>query len=242
MFMTDSNSNDFELSGISKSYQGHQVLSGLSLSLKAGEPTLLLGANGSGKSTLLRISTQLARADSGKILISSRPASREHLPTFGYFGHEMLMYGNLTVSENFELLRKILKLDVKLDDYSSRWNLGRLENKRLVTLSKGQQARVALAKTFLHSPSFIFLDEPTASLDDVSFELFMSNMANYLEQAVVPPVLLIASHDVTRMAEWSQRILVINSMKIAADSGSKGSDSVEKSKEDAIAYYRETLH
>jgi len=232
------NNNTFELLDICKTYQHHRVLSQLSLSLKGGEPTLLLGANGSGKSTLLKICTQLARADSGKVLISSVPASRKHLSSFGYFGHEPLMYENLTVGENLKLLVSIMKLKVVLDDYFERWELGKIQNKKLLMLSKGQLARVALAKTFLHSPAFVFLDEPTASLDNASFDLFIRNIQSYLDQSTAPPVLLIASHDVGRMSEWCDRIVVLNSMAITADSAAKGPDK----KTEIVTHYRESLH
>jgi polar amino acid transport system ATP-binding protein len=164
-----------ELSGVSKRFGAHQVLSDVSLSVECGEVVAILGRSGSGKSTMLRCINGLERPDAGTITFDGRrvePRSLEALrceiaivfQAFNLFPH-LSVERNLTLGPTatkgrgraeardaaLRLLR-LVGLEDKLDAYPPQ-------------LSGGQQQRIAIARALAMEPRLVLFDEITASLD-----------------------------------------------------------------------------
>lgn len=197
---------------VSKSFGRERVLHNLDLDVRYGETTLLLGQNGSGKSTLLRISAGLSRADSGTI---DRPK------TIGYVGHQSLLYSALTVRENLLLAAELLRCEVDIDSYSAAWGISPFQGKPVFELSKGQHARVALARALIHAPDVVLLDEPTSALDEESTRLVFERL-NALGTQAEAPAVLIATHDVARLEQYAQRAVILSAGAVAFDSAKEG--------------------
>ena len=202
-----------QLDGISKRFGAIAVLSRISLTFTKGERVLLLGRNGAGKSTLLRICAGLMRPEGGSIHIGKERVRAVPLGQVGYAGHQPMLYAELTIKENLKLARTLRRVPQQVEDYMRKWQLCDYAEKRISQLSKGLQARASLAHALLHNPEYIFLDEPTSALDDVATQLLFKHVSNLPESLVV-----IASHDISRVQQSCSRVVLLECGFVAADS------------------------
>lgn len=171
------------LDSIGKSYadgdQTHHVLSGLSLSVDAGEFVAILGPSGSGDSTLLSIAGLLLSADEGRISIagqdlthlSQKQWTRKRLDLLGFIfqDHQLLPY--MRIGDQFELVAKLkggkdkaarqAEVRALMEDLGIEVSYAKYPRH----MSGGQKQRAAIARAFIDNPQLILADEPTASLD-----------------------------------------------------------------------------
>jgi len=213
--------------GISKRYGLQPVLREVSLSFRMGEIALLLGANGAGKSSLLRVLAGLVRPDAGRVVA---PAGG----TIGFASHNTFLYGRLSVRENLALYRALITREERgIDDILKSWGLNEVAAKPLSDLSKGNQARVSLARAFMGNPSVSLLDEPSSNLDQKSTEKLQQVV---MAQARVGPV-VIATHDIHRLRDVATRVVVMERGRVLVDSGSQ---ALEASVDAVIQRYLES--
>lgn len=220
------------LVAVSRRFGREVVLKELSLEVRPGEITALLGHNGSGKSTLLRICAGLCRPDSGAVQTST-PGARA--PRVAFVGHQSALYAALTVKENLKLAALLQGLGDVVDSTLEEWQLRADASKRVGELSKGQQVRVALARAFLHDPDYIFLDEPTASFDERSTTVLLQKLVQQRSRKHAP-VMLVATHDLSRVSPVIDRVVVLSSGSIVHDSAEAGEKSSALLQ--AIDFYR----
>jgi ABC-type multidrug transport system ATPase subunit len=207
-----------EISDINKGFLNHPVINSLSAKFLWGENVLLLGANGAGKSTLLRMLSTLARPERGSIKLAGTNFPKGSADLIGYLGHESQLYAHLTVRENLELTQKLRGLAVDLSAEAESMDLGGLLDRKVSELSRGMRARAALLNVTLHRPKVLFLDEPTASLDQSSVKFLLERLAGLKSSHNGEMLCLIATHDVKRLEGWANRALVLRGGKIAFDS------------------------
>lgn len=215
------------LNGIGKTYRGQEVLSDLSLTLYSAEIAVLLGKNGSGKSTLLRIASGLLSPTMGKVETINPGA-------IGFISHKLLLYSDLTVEENLNFFAGLASAPAAANQAIDYWGLSPHRQKPAGDLSKGLQFRLSAARAFLNSPMILLLDEPTAALDDESLEILFAAIKR---QTALGGTALIATHDISRTLGAADRALVIDSGKIAFDTG-PALDGLEKAKAAAVELYR----
>ena len=171
-----------ELTNIVKSYQQHEVLRGVSLTVGDGEVCVLLGPSGGGKSTLLRTINGLESFDSGSIRVSDIMLNAAPGPErdaallqirkrVGMVFQQFNLFPHRSVLENVtEAPIHVLKQPRDTAVQNARRILARVgmaekENARPGSLSGGQQQRVAIARTLAMNPEAILFDEPTSALD-----------------------------------------------------------------------------
>lgn len=164
------------LQEIYKSFGYQQViLRDISLSLTKSSIVLLIGDNGAGKTTLSRIIAGLDQATRGVRKVDNIKIS--------YLGEADYLYSKLSVNENLFFAANISGNAVSANDVvesiATDWNLGKLLNKRVSELSRGQRRSVALAKTWILGENLIILDEPFVGLDESS----LTNCKNRIVQA-----------------------------------------------------------
>ena len=163
------------LAGISKRWGDHQVLDGVSLAVAKGEVIWIGGKNGAGKTTLLRIVTGLIVPDSGSVAldgIDPEAQRSQYQRRLGVLAAgDRGLYARLSVERNLALWASLAFVPRPKRANGARaaaglFGIEDLLPARVDRLSTGQRQRVRLAMAFLHEPSLIALDEPTASLDD----------------------------------------------------------------------------
>lgn len=237
--MTANRNPACEIRGLKRSFGSTRALASLTLDLFPGDIALLLGPNGAGKSTLLRICSGLAQPDEGSVNFIDCAAQSTLTTKIGYVDHQLLMYSKLTLREHLLMQAKLMHLDVGIDSFLECWGLEELSNRPIETFSKGQQARASLCRAFLPDPCHLFLDEPTAALDDAACQLLQGAINKSIEDHGGTGCALIATHDVARLINQANRIIVVQAGLLAHDSAPEGaSRSTEGSLEEALAVYR----
>jgi heme exporter protein A len=152
-----------------RNYGRQPVLRSVTLTVPAGRCLAILGPNGSGKSTLLRVIGATLRPRRGRVRILggdpfADPSVRRRI---GFVGHEPMLYGGLTVSENLCLLAILYDLRDGPERTARVCDLMGIDQPTALvrSLSRGSQQRAALARALLHRPAVLLLDEPFTGLD-----------------------------------------------------------------------------
>jgi ABC-2 type transport system ATP-binding protein len=172
---------------------GRVALDGVSLTVRRGAVTGLLGPSGSGKSTLMRAVVGVQRVDSGQVTVLGRPAGAASLRrTVAYTTQAPSVYADLTVRENLRYFGRILGVGRRgIDEVIATVGLGAEADRVVAALSGGQRARASLASALLGSPEVLVLDEPTVGLDPV---LRRDLWRTFGELAAGGVALLVSSH------------------------------------------------
>ena len=158
-------------SGLTKLYRPDVLaVDGVSLSVQRGELYAFLGLNGAGKSTTIRMLLGMIRPTSGEAVVLGHPVRAEAADLWSRVGHlveSATAYPELTVRENLEVARRLLRVrDVATVGRAiERLGLGPYRDRRAKTLSLGNLQRLALARATLHAPELLVLDEPANGLD-----------------------------------------------------------------------------
>ena len=215
-----------EFRGVRAGYDGREVLHGIDAKLGAREVVAVLGPNGSGKTTLFRTAMRLMDPSEGAVLVDGRPATERTVAqlatTFGFvFQSPSQMLFARTVREELEFGPRNLKRDVAsfdriVYDALRRTSLDDLEDVRErppLTLSFGQQKRLALAIALALAPPTLMLDEPSAGQDHRTARRFMR------ELLTIPGLesVYLVTHDVDLALAHASRILLFRAGEIVAD-------------------------
>ena len=161
-----------ELQNISKSFGEKQVLRGISFSAEGGRAFGLLGRNGAGKTTAIRILMGVFPADSGAVLLDGKPIDHKRVG-IGYLPEERGLYPKKIILDQlvyFAELKGMTKKDAvsAVDYWLERLGMSEYRQKRLDTLSKGNQQKIQLVTALAHDPAIVILDEPFSGLDPVN--------------------------------------------------------------------------
>jgi putative ABC transport system ATP-binding protein len=177
--------NAVEVIGLVKEYDDRPILNDFAMTAPAGSMSALVGPSGSGKSTLLNIIGLLDRPTRGDVVLfgekNIRPNSKRALLTLrykiGYLFQNYALIENETVASNLAIALKYRKdLDKKkeIDRALKRVGLEGFADRKIYSLSGGEQQRIALARVMLKPCELILADEPTGNLDDSNKEQVIS--------------------------------------------------------------------
>ena len=205
-----------ELKNIEKSFGEKKVLTGVSFKAEGGKAFGLLGRNGAGKTTSIRILMDVFPANSGEVLIDGKPINYNKVG-IGYLPEERGLYPKKTIIDQLAYFAELKgmnhKAAVKAVDY---WleRLGMMEyrNKRLDTLSKGNQQKIQLVTALAHDPDIVILDEPFSGLDPVNAMLLKDVVK---EQISKGKIVLFSSHQMSYIEEFCDSIAILNAGKVA---------------------------
>jgi len=159
-----------ELSEVWKFFGDYAALRDCTLSIHEGSCCALLGRNGAGKTTLLRILGGLTTFQRGAVtLFGEKPRAENARRQTGFLGHGIGVYEDLSARENLHFFARIAgsgNLSSLTETWLERVGLARVPTMPVRQFSRGMRQRLALARTFIHSPKILLLDEPFTSLDD----------------------------------------------------------------------------
>jgi ABC-2 type transport system ATP-binding protein len=208
----------------SRAHRYIEALKGVSFSLEEGELVGVIGPNGAGKSTLLKILCGILEPSSGHCEVDGLVPWKErilHVARIGVvFGQRTQLWWDLPVIDSFELLREIYRVpEAKFrptaDALICMLKIDQLLQQPVRQLSLGQRMRCDIAAAMLHSPSILFLDEPTIGLDANS-KLALRDFIKGLNRDRGVTVIL-ATHDMHDIEALAKRVLIIGNGRILRD-------------------------
>lgn len=207
------------IESLSKSYGRIKALNEVSFSLAEGEYTSLLGPNGAGKTTLFQILTGLFVSEKGNVLINNYDMRNDAIKALAHIGvvfQQITLDMDLTVMENLKFHSNLHGINDK--EFKKRViveleqvNLANRINDKVRSLSGGQKRRVELARSLLHRPKLLLLDEPTVGLDPQSRRDLLDYVIKLKEERKM--AVLWATHLVDE-AEKSDTVIVLNKGEI----------------------------
>ncbi|NMD38837.1 MAG: ATP-binding cassette domain-containing protein [Christensenellaceae bacterium] len=200
-----------ELKNINKSFGENHVLKGISLEATSGKALGVLGRNGAGKTTAIRIVMGVFPQDEGEIFIDGKPIDRKHI-NFGYLPEERGLYPKKIILDQlvyFAMLKGMNKTDAvkSVKHWLDRLNMSEYSNKKLETLSKGNQQKIQLIVTLVSDPDIIILDEPFSGLDPVNAKLLEDIVK---EELAKNKLVFFSSHQMNYIEEFCENIAILN--------------------------------
>jgi len=205
-----------ELCNITKSFGEKQVLDGITFEAQSGKAFGLLGRNGAGKTTSIRILMDVFPPDSGEVLIDGRPIDYKKVQ-IGYLPEERGLYPKKLIIDQlvyFAQLKGMHRRDAvaAVDFWLERLGMSEYRNRRLDTLSKGNQQKIQLITALAHDPDIVILDEPFSGLDPVNAMLLKDVVK---EQISKGKIVLFSSHQMNYIEEFCDNIAILASGKVA---------------------------
>jgi len=207
-----------ELRDVEKVYRGGtKALKGVDLSIEEGEAVGLIGPNGAGKTTLAKLLLGLLKPTSGTVRLWDHECYDlpHHLRLkIGFLLEERGVYENLTVEENLIFWAKLYEVDTgRVERTLKEWDLSDKKKELVKTLSAGMKQKLAIAKSALHDPPFIIMDEPTSNLDPSARKDVVDLLKGHTGGGKTT---LVTSHDLFDIERICTRIVLLRRGTIAA--------------------------
>jgi branched-chain amino acid transport system ATP-binding protein len=216
--LAGSNHNTLTVQGLRKYFAGLRALDGVSFRLARGEILGLIGPNGSGKTTLINVVTGLLRATDGQVFVDGHEITNRKPYQIAHAGlartfQTIRLFRELTVLENVEVAAVsmgLLRVEARKRALEVLEEIGivRWAEMRAGGLPYGLERRVEVARALATQPSFLFLDEPAAGLnEDESEELLQVLVAIPARKNLG---MLIVDHDMRLIMRLCHRLQVLN--------------------------------
>ncbi len=204
-----------ELKNIDKSFGEKEVLKGVSFTAESGKAFGLLGRNGAGKTTTIRILMNVLPANNGEVLVDGEPINYEKIG-LGYLPEERGLYPKKLIMDQLVYFAELKGMRHKnaikaVDHWLERLGMSEYRNKRLDTLSKGNQQKIQLITALAHNPHIVILDEPFSGLDPVNAILLKDVVKEQIAQG---KIVLFSSHQMSYIEEFCDSIAIINAGKV----------------------------
>lgn len=194
--------------GLTKQFDRHIAVNDVHLEVEAGEVYGLIGPNGAGKTTLIRMLAAAEEPTIGEIYINgdrllrdrSNPTLKRHL---GFLPDDFPVYDDLTVWDYLDYFARLYRLrnprrTQRLYEVLELVQLTNKRNSQISTLSRGMKQRLSLARTIVHEPIVLLLDEPVSGLDPIARMQFRDIIKALREAGMT---ILISSHVLSDLAE-----------------------------------------
>lgn len=200
---------------ISKRFKRLQALDDINASFEKGQVISLIGPNGSGKTTLIKSVLGMVRPDSGKIYFNNEPINGDpsYRSQIGYMPQIGRYPDNMKVGQLFKMIKNIRNIqDSKTDEeLIEKFELKKIFDKPMRTLSGGTRQKVSAALAFLFDPGVLILDEPTAGLDPLASEILKEKI---LKEKSRNKLILITSHILSDLDELTTHIMYMQEGKL----------------------------
>lgn len=212
------------VNGITKKFDGKNILDNVSFKLGRGEIKVLIGPSGGGKSTLLQCINCLVIPELGEVLLDGQPidfSKKQELyrlrQQVGMIFQDFNLFDHLTALDNITIaLRKVKKISKKEAEQRALLELGQVGLGDKTTLypaqlSGGQKQRVAIARALAMDPKVLMLDEPTSALDPELIGEVIAVIKNLAEKGMT---MIMATHQISLISGLADEILFMERGRI----------------------------
>ena len=215
---------------LEKNYGKKEILKDFSLTVEKGEIYVLLGRNGAGKSTLFKILTGLSKASNGSITILNEEKDLEKVKVkIGSNINEPVFYEHLSAVENLEIHCDYMESSKKrIPEWLKVVGLAVDNDRPVKEYSLGMRQRLVLARSLVHDPELIIIDEPLNGLDPRGIKQFRELIE---ELSLLGKTIIMSSHILTEVESVATRIVVIFDGELVLD----------ESKVDLVATHQDGL-
>jgi len=208
-------------SHLTRTFGNRIAVEDVSFGLERGEIFALLGPNGAGKTTTLRMLAGLIGPTSGSIRVDGEEMSKDTAPRLrtriGFLTEAPGLWDRLTVRQNLSVYARLYGLpqpERTVDEALEMFGVRDRAGDPAAQLSKGLKQRVALARTLLHKPDIVLLDEPTAGLDPESARDVRELVLRLRDEH---RAVLMSTHNLDEVERVADRVAVMRSRLVALD-------------------------
>jgi len=209
-----------EAENVRKTFAWTPVLQGVSCKIGGGEIVSIFGPNGAGKTSFLRILATLLQPSAGRLrLFDQPPTSAEVRRRLGFLGHDSFLYPDLTPEENLTFYGRAYQLEnisTHLDTVLAAVGLQSWRKTPVRIFSRGMEQRLSLARTILHDPDLLLLDEPYTGLDTRGVATLQNVLTSAKERG---KTVVLTTHDFALGLGISSRALILHRGRILWESG-----------------------
>ncbi|MBS3943263.1 MAG: ABC transporter ATP-binding protein [Dethiobacter sp.] len=240
VILLELNAKSISVKGLRVSYGKLTALSGIDLELNPGQPVALLGPNGAGKTTLINVLTTMVRRFEGQALVAGLDVRKDSVKVrslIGLMPQENNLYEPLSGLDNLLLQGALHGMDKTASRNAAAGMLKRIglfdvASRPVSTYSGGMKRRLIYARTMLHNPQMVFLDEPTTGLDVQSRYALWEDIESFSAQN---RSIVLTTHYIEEAERFCRRIIVIDKGRVIADGSPESlKTSGEKTLEEVI--------
>jgi sodium transport system ATP-binding protein len=203
-----------EVHEVRKQFGAVQALGGVSFTARDGQITALLGPNGAGKTTLLRTLVGLLRRDHGRITVDGVDPEQDPMAVrtnIGFLTDQFGLYERLSTREYLSYFGELngmggAALRARIDEVAALLAMDDILERRTKGFSQGQRIKVALARTLLHRPRHLLLDEPSRGLDVMSTRALREALAALRREGCC---VIMATHVMQEVTHLCDDVIVI---------------------------------
>lgn len=207
-----------KVKGIGKSFGNIRALEGIDLKVKKGEFLIIIGPNGAGKTTLIKIFSTLMKPTSGEgriVGFDLRKEEEDLRRNIGMLSHHTFLYQNLTAYENLKFygrLYEVKNIEKEIRRVIEEVGLETRLHDTVRTFSRGMKQRLSIARSIIHDPSLLLLDEPYTGLDQWSQKRFKNILKRFHSQG---KTIIMTTHNLPSSLELGDRVIILSSGKIS---------------------------
>ena len=201
-----------------KSYRQRRVVDEVGFQVNPGEIVGLLGPNGAGKTTSFRMVVGMVRPDEGQVVLEDKDITR--LPIYkrarrgiAYLPQEPSIFRRMTVEDNLLAVLETIRMSradrkVRMDSLIGELELEKVRGSRAEVLSGGERRRLEIARSLVHDPALLLLDEPFAGVDPITVQEIQGILRRLKETKGI--AILLTDHNVRETLAITDRSYIIH--------------------------------
>ncbi len=216
--------------GLTKSFGNHHALRGIDLEIEQEESVVIFGPNGAGKTTLVKVLATIMNPSSGNVLVDGlnpKNDAEKVRRQIGVVTHQTFLYSNLTAYENMEFYSRMYDVPrrkERIHEVVSMVGMSSRLSDRVGTLSRGMQQRLSIARSLLHKPAIMLLDEPETGLDQQAISMVWKALQ---EEGEKKRTIILTTHNLERGLDVGERLMILTRGKIVYQHSTQTLDVVD---------------
>ncbi len=205
-----------QVKNLTKNFNQFTAVKNFNFKVQEGKMLGFLGRNGAGKSTTFRMLLGLTKQSEGEIMYKDKKIDKNLYNLIGYLPEERGLHPKRKVKEEIKFLAKLKdmsnkEIEKELSYWFNKLNISQYKNKKIETLSKGNQQKVQFLTSIIHKPELLILDEPFSGLDPVNIEILKNIVKELNNQGTT---IIFSSHRMDHVEELCDDICLIDQGEI----------------------------